>query len=647
MNRWSGAVGVAVVGFARLAWAGIGSLAVVSGPSPHAGDLIEVAVYLDHSPANPYDPAVVDVGAEVAGPDGTRRIDAFWFQDYQAVPGESGEVLVPAGDPHFRIRFRPEVPGHYTFTVHATDASGTGLADPVGMDVGPAPFRGFVRRVPGTARLAWSSGEPFVPFGLNLGWVGPGGTADYAYYFAKMAKWGLNWSRVWMTHFDATALEWSSGDDGAYCGVGCYNLKAAWRVDRILDSAAQNGVAVQLVLQQHSQFETGMWSSWAQNPWNAANGGPLQSSAEFFTDPGTIEGFDRRLRYLVARYAHSPGLLAWELWNEMDLIEGTNPQVVAEWCRQRAMRLRSLDPYHRPVTTSYAEPGFEGSKQDWAFDGYDLVQLHTYLPMYWETLELAAAFLTRFGKPVIVAEFGIDFLGEQNQKDPLGVHLHNAQLLASLSGFAGGAMSWWWDTYVDERDLWGSIAGPAQALLAAGVEGFSSALEGATADADALVVRAAASDAPDGSRGAIAWVHDRRSEWDQPDWTPEPWTGVRLALPLPCDVASVRFFDTWTGAPVGTAATIHPDQGTFAADLPAFERDLLVRWTCEQQPADSTLADEPVPADPAADVPSSPKDANAPDGPRTDVSDLAPDPGVPDDSSGAARRRSGGCRAVF
>ena len=553
---------------------------VVGGTTRNVGELIEVAVTLDRTYSNPFDPDVVDVTAQVTGPDGAFEIPAFWFQDYVATAEPEGERLTPTGSPHFRLRFRPEKAGEVTMVVRATDSDGSDLSGPIKVAVGPGVFKGFVRRVPGTPLMAWSSGEPYVPFGMNVDWVGKGGTGEYAYYFGKMATSGLNWSRVWMTHFDGTALEWSKGDDGGYCGLSCYNLKAAWRLDRILDLAAQNGVAVQLVLQQHSQFEASMWSSWADNPWNAANGGPLQKSADFFTHPETVKGFDKKLRYIVARYAHSPGLLAFELWNEMDLILGADREAVHAWCRERVKVLRAMDIFGHMVTTSYAVPGTADAQQDWGFEGYDLVQLHTYVPLYWETLELSAPYLTAFGKPVIVGEFGIDFLGEQNQKDTLGIHLHNANVLAFLLGFSGGAMSWWWDNYIEKLDLWGAIAGPAKALRATGVTHAGPAIEGAKVDQEGLVVKAGAA----GAEGVLVLVHDTDSEWDKADLAPKAFEGVRLTVPLPCPKADAYFFDTWTGKAVGHGVGVGPAEGIL---LPAFRRDILVHLVCTEGPEPS------------------------------------------------------------
>jgi hypothetical protein len=60
------------------------------------------------------------------------------------------------------------------------------------------------------------------------------------------------------------------------------------------------------------------------------------------------------------------------------------------------------------------------------------------------------------GKPVLFAEFGASAGGENTSSDDQrGLNLHNGLWAATFSGFASGAMYWWWDSYVDPLDLWG------------------------------------------------------------------------------------------------------------------------------------------------------------------------------------------------
>lgn len=571
----------------------------VQGPGDPvpAGRRVEFRVEMARTYSDPFDPAVVAVDAEVTGPGGeVFRVAGFWAQDFTSRLDGATEVLEAAGEPSFRVRFRPVLPGTYSIVVTVRDADGEAVSPAVTFEVGPlaSDFAGYVRRDPADpSALVRTTGGRYVPFGFNVCWSGAGGTTEFERWFQHLADNGLDWTRVWMTHFNGTALEWKAGEDGGtYCGLGCYNLKAGWRLDRILDLAESRGIAVQVVLQQHSQFETGKWSSWDQNPWNANNGGPLEHSADFFTRPDVIALFDRKIRYIVARWADSPAVLAWELFNELELIDGIKMDAAHAWSRERADLIRAMDPYGHLVTTSYAMPGVEGVNQDWGFEGYAITQAHTYFPFYWETIDATAAWLRAFGKPAILAEFGVDYLGWQNFQDTKGVHLLNATLLAGLVGFSGGAMSWWWDGYVEVLDLWPVVGRAAASLRKAGIENWTGILEGAkVVGDDSLVIRAATT-----RTGAIAWLHDKGSEWDAGDaYIERTHSRVRVSVPVRCDGGTVTFLGPWTGQVEGTGLVEAGADGFAEFEAPEFVRDLLVRLDCPPPPPEPEPEPEPVP----------------------------------------------------
>jgi hypothetical protein len=587
----------------------------------HPMDLVEVKVALDRTYADPYDPGVVAVTATLENGLDEHFFEGFWFQDYDVANVDGLEHLVETGEPTFLVRLRAPSPGHWRLWVRATDADGEDALDvPFDVDVAEpsGPPRGFVHRVTGTPRLAWDDGTPYVPFGANVCWAAT--LADFAHYFDRLAENGLTWTRVWMTHFDGTALEWSSGDDGGYQGLGRFNPKAAWRVDRILRLAEERGIALQLVLQQHSQFECANWSSWDTNPWSAANGGPIVTSGEFFTNPEVVAGFDRKVHYLVARYAHSPALLAWELFNEIELISGAKKADLEAWMHDRAQLLKGLDPYRHPVTTSYSAPCWTGCSQPWGDDAFDLTQVHSYLPDYWMSLSRAADQMRTYGKPAIAGEVGIDFLGEKNLLDPEGIELVNMTLVTAMSGFAGGAMSWWWDNWLEPNDLWAVLGTTARAVQLAGLDRWLAPIDDAALAADHPGVMAA-----DVEGAVVVWVHDPDSEWNG-EWVGPFSATARVELPVDrtCDGPwQVTLLDP--RAPESSQVVEVP-AGAFVYDTPSFVRDLLLRVECPEAPVDEASA-EPVPDD------LSPGEASPDEAP------LEP----PDGESDADLRSSGGC----
>ncbi|HOU55039.1 MAG TPA: hypothetical protein PLQ97_14010 [Myxococcota bacterium] len=661
---WWGILGVLAAPVAVTAFPGVQVVRIDGSGPVSTGRRVEYEVRIDRSFADPNDDRQVHVrmGFWRDGDETPIPVEAFWMRPFRREETEDGgERWIEDGEASFRARFRARRPGTWRVAAEVTiPGEGTSQVETQPLNVTGDEIDPYVRRTVRDGRPALErDGRPFVPYGFNAGWMGPKGTGDYERWFARCSG---GFSRKWMTSFDGTALEWLAGaDGGAYEGLGRYNQKAAARLDRILELAESQGVALQLVFQQHSQFQTTHWSSWEQNPWNAANGGPCQASMEFFTNPDVVDGFDRRMRYLVARYGDSPAILAWELWNEVDLIEGYDPAIVSRWSRERVSLLRQWDPYGHLVTTSYALPAF--SDQDWDFEGYDLVQLHTYLKSYWDALEVFAGPLLAYGKPVVVGEFGIDYLGEANRRDQEAVHLVNGTLWSVMLGYTGGVMSWWWDSWLEEP---GPLAGwnlgqrALERLEVTGVLGTADGvrLEGGPPGG----LWTAASRLPD---GLLAWLHDPLSDWDRdPEGSWTVFEGVTLRL----DGIEGRCRE-WTAVRVHEPALEaesgvleESGAGGFRLDLPAFTRDLLLRIRCPAQPGPEDQ-DIPVPEDlggmPEEEGPDLPPAEAGPDlAPEAALADVGPedDPGVVPEGATmddgfladpVPSRRGGGCQASW
>lgn len=83
-----------------------------------------------------------------------------------------------------------------------------------------------------------------------------------------------------------------------------------------MERAERHGIYFQLVLQHHGQYTTTN-SNWDENPWNAENGGFLNTPEEFLTSERAKELTRRKYRYIMARWSYSPQIMAWELFNEV------------------------------------------------------------------------------------------------------------------------------------------------------------------------------------------------------------------------------------------------------------------------------------------------------------------------------------------
>jgi hypothetical protein len=322
-----------------------------------------------------------------------------------------------------------------------------------------------------------------------------------------------------------------------------------------------------------------MWSIWPDNPYNAVNGGPARSSAEFFTDPEALRLSRQFLRYVVARFSGYRSLFAFEVMNEMDLVEGAN-DLATTWSQQRAREIRSLDPHLHLVTTSLGIRPWLATPSAYESDAYSLSQTHAYGGAFETGVIGDIEALRAFHKPILFGEFGIDYLGRLENEDPRGLHLAEASWIALAGGYSGGAMSWWWDTYVRPNDLFGvqtPVARVAGQVDLRGVHG-------------PLPSRASASDhsgAPlevfgrDGDPLAFLIVRSPAAGWETAKDQGLPVVdGARLSYPTQADRRlSARLFDTQTGELSGSLSVTADASGLATFELPSFVGVLALELT--------------------------------------------------------------------
>ncbi len=483
--------------FASTSFATTISGVTLNAPSVAQYDKLEVTFDLDQSYTNPFDPDEVDARAVITLPDTSQvEIPAFHHMEYDLV-GTGVEFIQNGRNPAWKARFAPWQTGTHSIDLSVTDIMGTTTvsnAATFGCVAGAKP--GFIRADPVDSRfLRRSSGEPYIPIGRNVSWADNSGSNLYDSTFTTMNANGQNFVRIWMTHFfRGQIIEWSSDHfTGHFEGVGRFSLQQAHRIDRIVELAEQNGIAIQLALQHHGQFSTTVNPNWSENPYNIANvadGGFLSSPDQFFTDPAARDLFKRKLRYIVARWGYSTSIFAWELFNEVQFTDNYRTSAVqranvAAWHDEMAEWLQNNDPFDHLITTSSEEIGFENI---WSLDNIDLMQVHDYDDNKIAQFVDHAGDLAAFDKPVVFGEYGAAGTGSgtpefnigaqgapRSQQLQDGLVLHNG-LWSSLH-LGSSAMYWWWE-YIESESLDDHFA--ALALYADGIDFASENLGTAT-----------------------------------------------------------------------------------------------------------------------------------------------------------------------
>jgi hypothetical protein len=428
---------------------------------------IEITVALTARFSNPFDDRQVALSAAFTAPDGGAvEVQGFHYQDFN-VDTSTGQVS-PRGGPVWKIRFAPTKAGTWSFVVRCTDADGTVVSAAQSFTCTETASRGFVRTVSGRG-LRFDDGTPYFAVGENMGWGGSRPLVDFRNWIDRLSASGGNYVRIWMASW-SFAVEWQD------TGLGDYTRRQqqAFLLDQVIDYAATKGVFVQLCLHNHGQVSANVNPEWAQSPYNAANGGPCAQPHDFFTSATARDLVKRRLRYVVSRWSHATNLLAWELFNEVNLSDryDDHREGNIDWHKEMASYLKAIDVNEHLVTTSYNDTRLEPDV--WRHPDVDFTQSHMYLvtsdaqSVHRETV---GEYLAAYGKPTLIGEYGFPDAAFSNDNDPAGIDLHNALWASAVSGSFGTAMTWWWDNYVDPRNLYGHFEQVAGFVAETGLAG--------------------------------------------------------------------------------------------------------------------------------------------------------------------------------
>ncbi|MGV3722554.1 MAG: DUF5060 domain-containing protein, partial [Actinomycetota bacterium] len=432
---------------------------------------VEMTVDLTATYDNPFDAGDFTLDARILTPS-KKKVDVpgFYYQPFSRELTAGKEVLTPVGRPSWRIRYSPKEVGVHTVTFRVHDRSGAAVMPNRRFTVTPSQLPGMVRVSPRDPRyFEHENGRSYFPIGANIAWAGPRGTFDYDKWLPAYRRAGCNYARLWLSPEDTTFGLQRTGAVKDGRGAGQLDLANAWRLDQTLATAKANGMFVTLALDSQRTLAERAVSAplWAESIYNAKNGGPLRKPTDFWTDE-TAEGlYLNKLRYVVARFGASPNVLAWELWNDVDLTTGYRSDAVKAWHAKITGLLRKLDPHGHPITTTFSR--LEGDPAVDGLAGIDFVQTHQLggpdsVPAFVSALQSKA----RYKKPHLVSEAGWPWQRAQPEVDPEGIQIR-APLWASIaSGASGGAAPWNWDSYIEPQQLYGAFT--AASKFAAGID---------------------------------------------------------------------------------------------------------------------------------------------------------------------------------
>ncbi len=530
---------------------------------------VDFAVEFKATYSNAFHQAQADLVGTFSGPKETKiPIHGFFYQGYSRKVVGGKEALEKTGEPGWIVRFSAPHAGKWSVRFVGLDRMNKVESQSYKFEVADSKDKGYVGPAKDRNYFRYDDGTPYFGVGLNLAWDGDKGLDDYEEWFSKLAANGGNLARSW-SFPGGFGLEWSDREDGtwrrgAYSGLGKYSLDNAWLLDQVFRLAEKYGIKIILCLGTYGELKTdkGMWNEgvWASNPYNAALGGPCASPNEIFTDAKARAFYRRRLNYLAARYAASPALLSWELWNEVDAPD--------YWVHEMAQELAVADPYGHFVTTSY------GTEAIWRDDYVNMATAHIYGDG--KTADLAeriAKMTSDPKKPKMVTECGIDFAKPDGEHDPtrMGISLKTGLWQAAATSCAAGAMNWWWDSYVAKYDLWKLYKPFADAV--ARVDWLKSPMK--TAEITEMQGNVAASGVI-GDHAGLFWLRQQGYNWKDWKGTEPPTLPMALEIHEVKDGKwSVTWWDTAKGKEI-SQEEVSSNRGTLFLKVPSFSSDIAL-----------------------------------------------------------------------
>lgn len=523
---------------------------------------------------NPFDPDSVTVDLEVTAPSGkTVHVPGFWGAEFSRKLVENREVLSPGEEGAWHIRWMPREAGRHTLVALLTVKGKPAGRGDATFNIVEGPRKGVAHVEPrGKRYFQLDDGSPLFLNGLCSCWHGQRGTFDYDDWLAAYEKAGINYIRIWMWH-EAFGIEWNRGD------IVHYRLDSAWRLDRVLAEAQRRGIYVMLCLDYHGIFEVkpDFWGGnnfWPINPYNATNGGPCKVQNDFFTNDQARKLYQKRLRYIVARWSAFSNILAWEFFNEIDNEYAyLKHEDVVAWHRDMGKYLRSIDPVQHMITSSFT--GGSEKPDLYALPEMDFAQYHSYNENHPAEMvaEKTARFHAKYQKPFYVSEYGTDWRGWKPETDPHFRALHQAIWNGVFAGSAGTSMTWFWES-IHANNLYSHFSVLSAFLKDTGVGGGQMA--------PASFTNATSTIKPFGiatRNEALVWLLDRAYDWPDgaKDESPKELKGARVTLTgVDNGTWTVEWWNTLSGKAIATNE-IKAVAGTLELTAPDFQADIAAR----------------------------------------------------------------------
>lgn len=437
------------------------------------------------------------------------------------------------------------------------------------------------------------NGTAFIPIGLNLAFPRHArseeeGLAMMRRWLDRLAENHGNYARIFLGHpfFDIERD-----------GQGHFSERDAHALDEVLDHAWKHGIRLKITLEvfreigptpQRESFPGAL--NFSRPSYHVDFGGSFHSMDEFLESPRGRSHFLKKLDWLSARYADHPGILGWDLWNEMNAVQSTK---WLDWTRVMLPAMKQRFPRHL-VMQNLGSMDAPSALADYAavmpMVGNEVTQAHRYLDLGAELSICHGAMDTILSdavntlrtlapdRPALLSEGGAVEPRhirpwDAYARDRAGTILHDTLFAPFFSGSAGSGCPWHWQEYVDPGDLWWHFRRFARALH--GVDPVAEQFDPSLSSIGDMRIYTLM-----GRTTRLIWCRDGAADWKseivegrEPRWV----GGARLPVPDTRSVTACAY-DPWTDREYENLPISNRE-----IQLPGFQRSLVV---CVRSSAD-------------------------------------------------------------
>jgi hypothetical protein len=415
--------------------------------TPQQYGRIDIDIELVAKFTNPYFQEEVALNMQITTPSGKKLLLPCYYES-----GESSKTSL------WKARFTPQEAGEYKYTfLLSRSGKKRSVSNEQVFYAQASKKLGFLHTKSDWV-LQFDNGQPFRGVAENICWETRDNDdskffkdlherADIYHYdrmLTDFAHHGGNFYRTWICSWNLPIDYKGPFNNSRYTvSEDYYNSSALARMDHLIDLSESLDLYIMLTL--------------GQGGYGTLDRGVVDSSEEFFASRKARDWYKNRLRYIVARWGYSTAIAMWEFFNEVDNVQfrnrnnPINSKLIVDWHDEMSTYIKQIDPYQHIVTTSISHRDIEGLN---SIRNIDINQKHIYNNTSILPAEINK-YVTEFGKPYIIGEFGCEWDWSKNFDDfshEMDIDFKRGLWYGIFSPTPVTPMSWWWE-YFDARRM--------------------------------------------------------------------------------------------------------------------------------------------------------------------------------------------------